>query len=150
MNASWIISSDTLAKAEELLETNRHKELVIRRREKNLTRKEVDISKQAIWEVMVGCQVTTQQRSGPETKVGIFMNELNPTRSPALSYKTCRDHAITRSRDHASPQQFIESELRAAQQSNFGTSMPVWLTPPATVGSPFHSLGVIVLPSCKP
>ena len=51
-----------------------------------MRRKGIDLSRETVWKVFVGCQVTTQQRSGPNSLVKKFLN----SESPALSYKKCK------------------------------------------------------------
>ena len=87
MRAVWIISRSDLNRWRHLVETSKRNELVLRRKRLNIQRKGIVLSRQAIWRVLVGCQVTTQQRSGPNSTVSRFLK----SRSPALRYGVCRD-----------------------------------------------------------
>lgn len=86
MKPIWEIDDATLERWRNFVEENKKNELVLRRVARNIKRKEVDLSKANIWKVFVGCQVTTQQRSGPDTPVGYFLN----SKSPALDYAACK------------------------------------------------------------
>lgn len=90
MHANWDIDEATVKKCKEIVAGNESKALVKRRRQKNILRKGIDLSKSAVWRVIVGCQVTTMQRSGPGSKVSNFMDEKCRLPNPALDYETCR------------------------------------------------------------
>lgn len=87
MIADWSISADTMSKWKDFVEANRDKDLPRRRRARNVKRTEpLDLSKEEIWRVLVGCNVTTQQRSGPNSAASRFLD----SDSPALDLKKCR------------------------------------------------------------
>jgi len=83
MRASWEIDETTIIKWRKLYEENKDNDLVISRKKRNLQKNEVELSKSAIWSAIVGCLVTTQQRSGPGSKTSIFLE----SNSLVLSFK---------------------------------------------------------------
>lgn len=86
MRAIWTLSSVELAKWRGLVEANVNKDLPKQRRERNVRRLGRDLSKAEIWRVLMGCQVTTQQRSGPGSLAERFLS----SDSPALQLCACR------------------------------------------------------------
>lgn len=87
MIADWSISDSTISRWKQLVEQNKHKELPVQRRARNVHRRaELDLSKEGIWRVLVGCNVTTQQRSGPTSAASRFLE----SNSPALDLAKCR------------------------------------------------------------
>ena len=82
-----MISAEDLRRWRQLVAASKQNEFVIARRRRNVERKGISLSKGAIWRALVGCQVTTQQRSGPTSAVARFLG----SRSPALRYPICRD-----------------------------------------------------------
>ena len=85
MNAIWQINDGNLTSWRELVDANRTRALPKARHLKNVRRVGVDLSKNQVWQVLVGCQVTTQQRSGPNSAVSRFLK----SGSPALCIDKC-------------------------------------------------------------
>lgn len=85
MKPSWEITDAELERWRQFVVENSQNELVIDRRRRNLERRGIDLSKKYLWWVFVGCQVTTQQRSGPDTPVSRFLQSA----SLALDYGEC-------------------------------------------------------------
>lgn len=73
MNANWEIDLDTLSRWRHFVDRNLDNPLVIERKRRNVMRVGIDLSRGRIWQVLVGCQVTTQQRSGPGSVVDRFL-----------------------------------------------------------------------------
>lgn len=86
MHLTWNINPEELDKWRKFVDANISNDFVKDREERNLLRTEVDLSKDKLWYVHVGCQVTTQQRSGPNSSVSKFMD----SSSPALNYEKCK------------------------------------------------------------
>jgi thermostable 8-oxoguanine DNA glycosylase len=86
MKPVWEINKTTLQRWRKFVVSNIKNDLVVDRQRRNVGRKDIDLSKSSLWKVFVGCQVTTQQRSGPNTPVSRFMSSA----SPALNYHACR------------------------------------------------------------
>lgn len=102
MQLYWEISDDELSQWRSFVDANKTNEFVKDRKKRNISRKTVNLSKNMLWRVHVGCQVTTQQRSGPNSAASRFMD----SDSKALKYKEC-----TRSSD---TERLIQSELSEA------------------------------------
>ncbi|SHN30319.1 hypothetical protein SAMN05192549_10757 [Duganella sacchari] len=102
MQALWNLDKTSLKEWANFVKQNEDKELPKRRRHRNVRRKDIDLSKGEIWRVLIGCQVTTQQRSGPGSAAHTFMQ----SKSPTLSLTECR-----KSR---SVSQLVQAECRGA------------------------------------
>lgn len=102
MKPTWEIDEATLARWRSFVDENTKNQMVRNRHRRNIKRENIDLSKSNIWKVFVGCQVTTQQRSGPNTPVSRFLD----SDSPALDYTACKK-AI-------SIQNLLERELSGA------------------------------------
>ena len=86
MQANWTIDSSSLKEWRKFVAENSGNEFSIKRRTKNIRHIGIDLSKNKIWKKLVSCQVTTQQRSGPNSLVSKFLN----SDSPALEITMCR------------------------------------------------------------
>lgn len=86
MKPVWEIDQATLARWRGFVEENSKNQMVRNRHRRNVKRENIDLSRSNIWKVFVGCQVTTQQRSGPNTPVSRFLD----SDSPALDYAACK------------------------------------------------------------
>jgi predicted transcriptional regulator len=91
MHLNWEISDGELARWRSFIDANITNEFVIDREKRNISRKTVDLSKNMLWYVHVGCQVTTQQRSGPTSAVSRFMDSDSKT----LKYNECAKSSNT-------------------------------------------------------
>lgn len=89
MKPNWEIDDRTLQRWREFVAANEENDLVRERKRRNIQRQNVTLSKRRIWEALVGCQVTTQQRSGPDTPVSRFLQ----SGSSALDYTACKQEA---------------------------------------------------------
>lgn len=89
MNPTWEIDEGTLSRWRDFVEENSKNQVVLNRRQRNVKREGICLSKSNLWHVFVGCQVTTQQRSGPDTPVSRFLR----SGSVALNYAECRRSA---------------------------------------------------------
>jgi hypothetical protein len=85
--AAWTIDNASLARWRRFVAENWEKDLPRRRYELNVRRTGIDLSKRNVWRVLVGCQITTQQRSGPNSAVSRFLR----SGSSALDTGRCRD-----------------------------------------------------------
>jgi thermostable 8-oxoguanine DNA glycosylase len=72
MHANWTITKKSLDRWNDFVKSLQTHPLVVERRNKNVDRVGIELSKNAIWKIVVGCQVTTQQQSGVNTNVGQF------------------------------------------------------------------------------
>lgn len=90
MRIDWKIDPDDIKRVKDFYNAiKNHKEYgkdVQDRIERNIIRKKrPDISKQRVWYVLVGCLLTTQQKSGRQGNVYKFIH----TKPFPLAYKTC-------------------------------------------------------------
>lgn len=74
MKAVWEFDESSLTPWRKVVKDNQHKEGPKRRLKKNVNREGISLKKDEIWRVMLGCQVTSVQRSGPDSLVGKFIN----------------------------------------------------------------------------
>lgn len=88
MKPIWEIDKAAIQRWQEFVSSNIENDVARDRRRRNVDRKDIDLSKSSLWRVFVGCQVTTQQRSGPNAPVSRFIDST----SPALNYQTCRQN----------------------------------------------------------
>ncbi len=86
MKPVWEIDDATLARWRGFVKENFKNQMVRNRHARNIKRENIDLSKSNIWKVFVSCQVTTQQRSGPNTPVSRFLD----SGSMALDYSACK------------------------------------------------------------
>lgn len=86
MDAKWEIRETDFAKWRELYLANKNKKIPRYRRDRNVKRNGITLTKATIWHALVVCQVTTQQRSGPDSSVSQFLR----SKSPALNFSKCR------------------------------------------------------------
>lgn len=103
MRAYWDIDDASLDRWRRLATSFQLDPIVQERYERNVRRKAVNLSKPELWRVMVGCQITSMQRSGPTSKVSQFLK----SGSPALNYETCRTQE--------EPAPFIRAQLQRAK-----------------------------------
>lgn len=89
MRLEWVIEASDASKVRDLVKASINDPFVRRRLARNLGKPRPRISKSTGWKVMVGCLLTTQQKSGPGGPVDRFMNS-----APfPLSYDACRTQA---------------------------------------------------------
>lgn len=86
MKPIWEIDKTAIQRWREFVDSNIGNDVAVDRQRRNVGRKDIDLSKLSLWNAFVGCQVTTQQRSGPNAPVSRFLNSA----SPALNYQICR------------------------------------------------------------
>ena len=86
MKPTWEIEAATIQRWREFVNAHIDNQPVKDRRRRNVDRVGIKLSKANLWVAFVSCQVTTQQRSGPESSVSRFMQ----SNSPALKYQVCR------------------------------------------------------------
>lgn len=72
MNISWNITEKDIQKVKDVMTTNEN-EFVKKRRERNVEKQNIVIEKDSIIKTMMMCLLTSQQRAGPNSKVGKFL-----------------------------------------------------------------------------
>ena len=76
MNISWEIQDVDIKKINNFVALQINNPFVQRRIKQNIQKIRPEITKEHFWRVLVGCLLSTQQRSGPESKVNQFINFL--------------------------------------------------------------------------
>jgi thermostable 8-oxoguanine DNA glycosylase len=74
MNISWKISQSDIQKIKTVLKEN-HNPFLLKRQERNVLRKNIVLDENTIVYSMIACLLTSQQRSGPNSIVGRFMQK---------------------------------------------------------------------------
>ena len=88
MKIIWQIDPEDVAQVKGFLYRQRENAYVRKRIETNLRPEKPPVTKEKFWYTMVGCLLTTQQRSGPDSPVSRFLWE--PFR---LRYDVCATQA---------------------------------------------------------
>ncbi len=86
MRLDWIIDDDDIARVKAFYERHQENPFVRFRIERNLRTDKPALTKGQFWECMVGCLLTTQQRSGPTSPVSRFIQ----SRPFRISIEVCR------------------------------------------------------------
>jgi hypothetical protein len=73
MKHGWLIEPDDVKKVKALLDRHNDNPFVKKRLKRNLRADKPKVEKNAFWQQMVCCLLTTQQRSDPDTPVGRFI-----------------------------------------------------------------------------
>lgn len=102
MQATWTINAESLKRWRTLVDDNWKEDLPSRRRAQIKSRKSLDLSRQAVWHALVGCQVTTRARSGPDSLVHAFLH----SSSPALK--------LSKVKTETNPKKMLVREMKAA------------------------------------
>jgi hypothetical protein len=86
MKHTWVIEPGDIKKVKGFLRQHRDSPFVRQRVQWNLRSEKPPLRRDAIWQQMVACLLTTQQRSGPASAV----TRLIQTKPFPLAYKVCR------------------------------------------------------------
>jgi len=89
MRIEWIIEPDEIARVKAFVAAHRDIPFVQDRIKWNLRLEKPPVSKSEFWEKHVGCLLTTQQKSGPESAVSRFIK----TMPFSLSFEACSHEA---------------------------------------------------------
>src|SRR2546428_13360822 len=73
MEIEWAVEKRDIDSVRKLLRSNGGKTFVRERYRRNVSSKPIQFSRERFWCVMIGCLLTTQQRSGPDSAVGRLM-----------------------------------------------------------------------------
>jgi hypothetical protein len=85
MKIEWKIEQADIVRVKEIVAQQRSNPFVQERIRRNLAREKPELTRAAVWREMVGCLLTTQQRSGPDSPVSRFIRK----RPFPLNYSTC-------------------------------------------------------------
>lgn len=86
MKAEWIINNEVLSNIKKIIDDNSNRPFAKDRYKKNIEKVGIDLSRNTIWKVLVGCEITTQQKSGPGSPVDRFLKSNNVV----LTYDNCK------------------------------------------------------------
>lgn len=86
MISKWTVTDSFLKKIQKIVEENKDSKTVRERKEKNINRQNIDLSKERIWKIIVGCHVTSNQKSGEDSPSSKLIESSN---SYVLDYKKC-------------------------------------------------------------
>ena len=88
MRVVWQVEDEDVSRVKGFYNRNKNNDLVVGRREKNVEGSPPKFSRALFWKSIVGCLLTTQQRSGPTSPVSRF----NATHPFPLNYTECKRH----------------------------------------------------------
>jgi len=80
------ISNEDIAKIRNIVEKHKNNPGVLERVDRNVSNKQITFNKEIFWKCLITCLTTTQQKSGPGTKIELF-RQLNPY---PLNYELCK------------------------------------------------------------
>lgn len=89
MEFHWLVSVDDVARVKDLLVRQSDNPFVRARIDRNLTVPKPRPNRISVWQQMIACLLTTQQRSGPNSPLSVLVR----TRPFPLGYEVCRDAA---------------------------------------------------------
>lgn len=92
MKIDWTVQERDIAIVRKLLDSTKENRFVTRRIEKNVSGSPPGFSRPEVWRVMLGCLLTTQQRSGPDSSVSHFLR-LNPF---PLTFQSLQEKQVRR------------------------------------------------------
>jgi hypothetical protein len=73
MEIRWSVQPRDISAVQRLIRSTSTSTFVVERVRRNVSGKGCRFSREAFWRVTVGCLMTTQQRSGPDSAVARFM-----------------------------------------------------------------------------
>ena len=88
MNFIWQIEPDDIEKVRAFVDSHLNDTEVKDRIARNLRKDKPPITEEQFWERMVGCLLTTQQKSGPDSRVAAFIGQI----PFPLRYEVCVSH----------------------------------------------------------
>jgi len=74
----WVITTNHKKRYRDFIERYKEHTIVKKRISRNVKHENLDLSKASFWRTLVGCLLTTQQRSGKGTRIALFL-ESNDT-----------------------------------------------------------------------
>ena len=109
MKAEWSIDKGILQNIQKVIDDNIEKPFVQERKKKNVEKKGIELSKNIIWKALVGCEITTQQKSGNDSFVYEFLKSI----SFVLSYDDCKESTVQSIADELS-RNYLRNNVRVA------------------------------------
>jgi len=89
MKLIWQVENEDIAKVKEFYELHKNSNFVVTRIKRNINKDLPEVTKDEFWIAMVSCLLTTQQRSGPTSRITQFIN----SRPFPLEYELCKSSA---------------------------------------------------------
>lgn len=87
MKIEITFSQDDVARVRDVVTSMAGHDIVVERRERNVNRRGIDLSRATIWERQIGCLLTTQQKSSEDSAVQRFIR----SKSPLLLLHQCEE-----------------------------------------------------------
>ena len=75
MDIKWIITKSDIKRIQDFFYEYKDSDFVMKRIKRNIRKRQKVPSRKIIWRVLIGCLLTTQQRSGPGSNVALFLDE---------------------------------------------------------------------------
>ena len=75
MNIKWTVTEKDARRVRAFVQTHQNNNFVQQRIKRNLSKEKTTPRLPIVWKVLIGCLLTTQQRSGPESNVSLFLLE---------------------------------------------------------------------------
>lgn len=126
MEIIWSISENDIHKVKEVINSNQNAFLQARK-ERNVNRQNLQISKDAIIRALLMCLLTSQQRSGPDSLVGKFLGQSpfpvtyekiqQTDKIESFVKDTLSDYDLTRFVNRIS--EFFASNIKKFQENNW-------------------------------
>lgn len=85
MKIEWVIHTGDIARIKAIVASTAGLPTVLDRQRRNVQRQGIDIGRDACWRTMVGCLLTTQQKSGPASPIVRFLG----TDAAILQFDAC-------------------------------------------------------------
>lgn len=88
MKSIWTIDNTVLENIRKVIIDNKDSELAKERKTKNIEKKGIDLSKNNVWKVLIGCEITSQQKSGE----GSPTDQLLKSNSSLFDFNYCKNN----------------------------------------------------------
>ncbi|MFA5239368.1 MAG: hypothetical protein WC476_06630 [Phycisphaerae bacterium] len=74
MEFKWVITANHKKRYQDFIECYKQHPIVKDRISRNIKHEDLDLSKAYFWRTLIGCLLTTQQRSGKGTRISLFLD----------------------------------------------------------------------------
>ena len=88
MKSIWEIDESVLQKISNIVTKYRTSNLAKERIKRNIEKNCIDLSQNNVWKILIGCEITTQQKSGEGSKVNKFLK----SNKKIFDFNYCKDH----------------------------------------------------------
>ena len=100
MKSIWVIDETVLMRIKAIIDANINSDISQERINKNIKKNNIDITQNTVWKILIGCEITTQQKSGKGSVTDRFLK----SNSKLLDYDFCKKQN----------ESFISTELQKA------------------------------------